>query len=265
MSAYPNSNELSLEERLDDMIDVCIGRFTPGFTKFLDGGELVKAKNYLSRFKNDVLCVAFGGFYNCERAVLGIFPKSIYGYDGVKIESLYEMFELCFVKISGSGFKRLTHRDFLGSVLGLGLKRDTVGDIVIDESGTSAVVAFTKPAGMLVLSELEFVGNDRVKTKQVDIENLPSIKYEFQVISGTVASFRLDCVLALAVSTSREKAKRLIDLKAVSVNHAEALKCDTQICEGDLLSVRGVGRFKIAKLGDTTKKGRNRIEVHKFK
>ncbi len=251
-------------QRLDDSISACTQKYTPCFTKFLDGRQLVIAKEYLAKFKEDVICVEYGGFCNAERCILGMFPKSIYGYDGQDENELYDMFELSFVKIQGSGYKKLTHRDFLGSILALGVKRETVGDIIIQEDTFSAYVAFTAPVAKLVCSDLTFIGSDKIKTTCVTREQLPVPKREYAIISGTVASFRIDCILSLALNTSREKAKKLIDSKSVSINHIETEKCDVQLCEGDLLSVRGYGRYSVATLGDVTKKGRNRIEIHKM-
>lgn len=255
-------SENLLFERLDDLIRSARDNYTPGFTKFLDSSELVKAKEYVSGFKNDIICVCFGGFENAERCVVGLFPKSVYEFSDKS--ELYKIFGLECLHICGSGYRELSHRDFLGSILSLGVKRETVGEILVSDDKFSAYAVFLQPVGSYVLSELESVANDKVKCITVSHSQLPEIRHDFVPISATVASLRLDCVLAEALKTSREKAKRLIDSKCVSVNHAETQKCDTALSCGDLLSVRGHGRFALSECGEVTKKGRIKIIIKKF-
>lgn len=251
-----------LFERLDDLISLARDKYMPGFTKFLDGSELVRAKEYLSGFKTDILSVAFGGFENAQRCVVGVFPKSIYEF--TDIAELEKMFGFECLYICGSGYREFNHRDFLGSILSLGVKRETVGEISVSDDKHSAFAVFLQPVGSYVASELENVANDRVKCRIVEISELPEIKHDYVSISATVASLRLDCVLAEALKTSREKAKRLIDSKCVSVNHTENEKCDFALSCGDLLSVRGHGRFALSECGEVTKKGRIKIIIKKF-
>ncbi len=261
MSSF--NDQISLEQRIIDLANACRDKYAPGFTRFLDGSDLICAKSIASRYKQDVLCIEYGGFSCAERNVIGLFPRSIYDYQDSSSD-FYEMFELCCLHIKGSGYRKFTHRDFLGSVMSLGVKREAVGDIYVDQDKTSAYAVFTKSVGEYILSELSSVANDKVTVIRILAKDLPQIKFEYSVINATVASFRLDCVLSASLGTSREKAKRLIDSKSVSVNHRETLRADCEIKEGDLLSVRGHGRFKINNLGDVTKKGRNRIEIHKL-
>jgi len=250
--------------RLDDLTAVSMNNYTPSFTKFLDGRQLVSTLEYLSKYKNDILAVKYGGFTCAERCIVGIFPRSIYEYAVGNEAELYDLFEISALNIKGSGYRKFTHRDFLGSVLSLGIKRDTIGDIFVDEEKTDAFVVVTSAMSAFIADSLEYIANDKVKVRQIEIRELPELKQDFSVISGTVASFRLDCVLSLAIGQSREKAKRLIEAKLVSVDHAEELKCDAEIEQGMLLSVKGTGRFRVDSLGDVTKKGRNRIVIHKM-
>ncbi len=250
--------EQQLLQRLSDLTDACIYSYIPGFTKFLDGADLLLARNYVGS-KDECMCVCYGGFPNAQRCVVGILPDGMFSG-----EEIYDAFEICGIKISGSGYKKFSHRDVLGSILALGVKRETVGDIYVLQDGFSAYVAVLSSVGDYICSNLDYVSSDKVKTEIVKSMELPEIQREYRVISGTVASFRLDCVLGLCLGQSREKVKRLIDGKCVSVNHRETIKCDDIVKENDLLSVRGHGRFEVFLTGDVTKKGRNRIVVHKM-
>ena len=251
-------------QRLEDLALRCRERYTPEFTHFLDGRALRIAKDYLSGYKDDVLVVTFGGFDNAERQVVGLFPKDVYGYEGFEEKSLFEMFEICGVVIDGSGFSSFSHRDVMGSVLGLGIKRETVGDIFVTDDGHKAYICLDKVTGEYIRTNLEFVSRDKVKVSVTEPCMLPKIEKKFSVITGTVASERLDCLVAMMINISREKAKLLITGGLVSVNHFEELKCDANLCEDDVISIRGYGRFILKEFGGVTRKGRNRVVVHKM-
>lgn len=249
-------------QRLSELSERCTARYCPEFTHFLDGRELRVAREYLARY--DVRVVSYGGFSDAERRVVGVFPQDVYSEDITPDEELYDMFELSAVEITGSGFSKFSHRDVMGSVLGLGVKREAIGDIYVTDDNMHAYICMTKIAARYVSDSLEFVARDKVKIKIIEPCDLPCPERKFQVISGTVAAERLDCIIALATNLSREKSKQLISGGFVSVNHVEQLRCDVSVCEDDILSVRGYGRFILSELGGVTRKGRNRVVVHKM-
>lgn len=255
-------NDVLFLQRLSEMCSRSKERFCPQFTNFLDGRALRISKEHLGKFGSDIIFVAFGGFSDAEREIVGIFPKDIYEY--CELDELKEQFEISALKISGSGFNTFSHRDVLGSLLGLGIKRETLGDIYVEPDGKCAYVCMTKVAAEYVAGNLDFVARDKVNVSFIGLSELPEIEKKFSVISGTVASERLDSILSIATNLSREKTKQLIASGLVSVNHFEETRCDILLEEGDILSVRGFGRYVIAEFGGVTKKGRNRILVHKM-
>ena len=262
MINHDDKSEVLFLQRLGELCQRSKERYCPQFTNFLDGRALRIAKEYLGKIGSDVICMGFGGFSDVEREVIGIFPKDIYEY--CEPEEFKEQFEISALKISGSGFNTFSHRDVMGSLLGLGIKRETMGDIYVESDGKCAYVCLTKIAAEYVADNLEFVARDKVNITVIKTAELPVPERKFAIISGTVASERLDCILSLATNLSREKAKQLIVSGLVNVNHFEELRCDVSLEEGDILSVRGYGRFKIAEFGGVTKKGRNRILIHKM-
>jgi len=260
-----SKNENLFFQRLSELAKRCTTRYCPEFTHFLDGRSLYQACEYLrTRWSDDVRVVSYGGFMDAERRIVGIFPKDIYPYENVCDEELYEFFDIGAVEIIGSGFSTFNHRDVMGSVLGLGIKRETMGDIYVAEDNMHAYICLNNVACRYLCDSLESVSRDRVKVKEIKPRLLPVPERRYSVISGTVASERLDCVVALATGLSREKSKQLISSGFVNVNHFEETKCDIQLLENDILSIRGYGRFKLAELGSLTRKGRNRVTVHKM-
>lgn len=258
-------NEDLFYQRLSELADRCVTRYCPEFSHFLDGRSLFLANEYLKRSKeNDIRVVTFGGFNDAERRVVGVFPRDIYPEETVPDDELCSMFELSAIEISGSGFSSFSHRDVMGSVLGLGMKREAIGDIYVADDKMHAYICLTDVAAGFLCESLEFVARDKVKVRKIDVSELPAPERRFTVISGTVASERLDCIIALATNLSREKAKQLVVSGLVSVNHLEETRCDINLCEMDILSVRGYGRFKLHELGGVTRKGRNRVVIHKM-
>ena len=257
-----SKNDVLFLQRLDELAQRAAERYCPEFTHFLDGRNLRVALEHLKRYSESVIVLTFGGFDGAERCVVGVFPKDV--YLGADESEMFSMFDVKAIKISGSGFATFSHRDCMGSVLALGIKRETMGDIYVPSDGKSAYICLTDVAAEYLKENLEFISRDKVKVEIVDADKLPVPERKFAVISGTVASERLDCIVALATNLSREKTKQLINAGLVNVNHFEETRCDFELCEGDILSVRGFGRFVLVELGGLTLKGRNRVIVHKM-
>lgn len=259
--AVVEKDDVLFFQRFGELCDRSRTRYCPEFTHFLDGRQLSMTSEFLSG-QSSIRIISFGGFDDAERRIVGIFPEDI--YSETSEEELFGMFDIKAVMISGSGFSSFSHRDVMGSILALGIKRETMGDIYVPDNSDCAYVCMSGVAADYICESLDFVARDKVKCKIIEVSGLPHVERKFAVISGTVASERLDCIVALSTKLSREKAKTMITSGLVSVNHVPELKVDVQISTGDLLSIRGYGRFKIAELGSLTRKGRNRTIIHKM-
>lgn len=251
-------------EKLSDMTDKCLKYSSPVFSKFLDRKAQRLALEYFNARSNFLINFCFGGFPNSQRNVVGIFPLEVYEYFAQDNEYFKTMFDISCFKIKFSGFRDICHRDVLGSILSLGIKRENIGDIYVDKENLSCYVSCKRSVADFLLTSLEYISRERVKVEEIPYTLMPEIVSEYIVITDTVSSMRLDSVLSVALKMSREKAKRLIDMKSVSVNHELCLKSDFQIEEFDTLSVRGFGRFEVASASDITRKGRIKIEIHKM-
>ena len=155
----------------------------------------------------------------------------------------------------------LTHRDYLGSILNLGIDRSKTGDILI-ENNTAILFAHDDIVSFLC-SELTRIRHTSVKTEELpsfDIQYTP--KYE--ELTGTVASVRLDSLLSLAFSSSRTKLSGLIEGGRVFVNGKLITSNGYQPNEGDLISVRKMGKFRFAGIGNKTRKHRIYVRIQKY-
>lgn len=166
------------------------------------------------------------------------------------------------VRISGSGYRTLSHRDYLGSILALGLERSALGDVVIIDEYSAALFCDAKIAEYLATS-LERIGSDKVKVAR-DESGTPLPSRATKPISDTIASPRLDCVVAALTNLSREKAQAMIRVGEVEVNFMPASRTDADVHEGDMLSLRGYGRFVVRAFDGVTKRGRLRLLAEQY-
>ena len=170
---------------------------------------------------------------------------------------------VCAVRIKGSGYRILTHRDYLGSVLGLGLQRDALGDIAVQNEHEAVIFCPSTLADFLCES-LEKVASDTVKCKRWALDDSFTDGRHYQPISDTVASVRLDCVVAALTNLSREDAQEAVRTGLVEVDFEPALRVDAPLDAPATISVRGFGRFILRSFDGETRKGRLRMRADKL-
>lgn len=167
------------------------------------------------------------------------------------------------VCLTGSGYAVLGHRDWLGSLTALGIKREVLGDIAV-ESDCKAFV-FAKPeAAAFIVNELKSAGRDRVKATFAPQGADISPKQSFEKLTGSVASPRLDGVVRVLCCVSREDAAAIVAGGTAELNYLPVQDADRRVCAGDVLSVRGYGKFIIDRCEDETRRGRLRLEARKY-
>ena len=165
--------------------------------------------------------------------------------------------------IEGSAFRSLSHRDFMGAILNLGVKREALGDVCV--LGDHAADAYcTDRAAALISAELRRIGRDGVRVSVRPVGAFERVERRFEAVTLIVASMRLDCVVGELANVSREGAKRLIAAGDVSLDHREAADADMRVAEGAVLSVRGVGKFRIGAVDGVTRKDRLRLSAMKY-
>ena len=245
-----------LEARIGDMLEKCGRGCSYAFSRFLDEHQCAEAELLCGREVGGSLKYRFfGGYEGAQRKMLCIYEEYCEDY----IEEEFPLKCLTFIFRKED---RLTHRDFLGSLMGLQLKREVIGDIIIGEG--IAQVFVTETAAKLIMTCVSKIGRTGVKVsddRPFEIE----VRQEFEEISTTVASLRLDCIVGAAAKLSREGSARIIRSERVSVNHFPEMSLSREIREGDVVSVRGSGRFILDKISGTTKKGRIHIILRKYK
>ncbi len=167
------------------------------------------------------------------------------------------------IKLTGSTYSTLTHRDWLGSILGLGIRRDVIGDIIVYSDSEATVFASAKIAEFITDS-LTHVKDDTVSatadTSGAILESLRSFRH-YETI---VQSMRLDCVVKSLTNLSRADAAELVRAGKVDVNYFTETNVDAEIGGEDVLSIHGFGKYIVDRAEDHTKSGRIKLKSRKY-
>ncbi len=247
--------EALLEAKIDDlMAKAAKGMVATG--RFYYPAEQYRAEKYLkSQGYQAGQYQFYGGYEDAERKALICLP------DWCEDAFAPELCALQCVELRGSGFRHLTHPQYLGSLLSLGIERDTVGDIVpLDDC--RAAVFVTAPMAEFLLSDpkpLTRVASDTVKVLPFAVPDGFCANRKTETLTDTVASLRLDCVVGALTRLSREKAKQLLIAGQVRLNYETETAPDHLIAQGDILSITGYGRYCVQACADHTKKDRIRL------
>lgn len=217
-------------------------------SKFLTPSEAADVYNAYKNRK-DVDLLLDGGFENAERAV-AVFVQPDWG--------LYEREDvLAALRLSYREQDSLRHQDVLGAVLGLGLSRDVLGDIFV-EPGRAFTVCLAQMADYIADS-LTKAGRVGLAAERVALDALPDPAKALSEKHETVASLRLDAVVAAAFKLSRADAAEAIRAGRVQLAHRECLDIAKLAEPGNIISFKGKGRVKLLELGELSKKGRRHI------
>ena len=246
-----------LLSRVLDKLELTRRRSIPAHTGFLSQAERVSAEALINACGHPAH-LFFGGYEGAERTVCAFLP------DWMEEED-WQAGEDCPVRAlrctypQGSG---LTHRDFLGSILGLGISREKVGDLLVGEASCDILVLDELEDYLLL--NLESAGRVRLKTVRLGLDQLSIPQVQVKTIRDTVATLRLDAVTASAFSLSRGRAAEAVSAGRVQLNHRECLKPDRPVAQGDVISCRGLGKCVVKEAGGLSKKGRVMVVLERY-
>ena len=228
---------------------------TYAFTNFLDLAALTCFYQTAPALP-PVPYALFGGAEGCERKVLRLGDEGFCGYD--------QPFPIACLKIMPVNprfAEPLTHRDFLGALMALGVQRELLGDIIVRENET--YLFCLERMADFIRENLTRIRHTSVYVEQVEAEDF-HYEPKYKEVDGTVASVRLDKLLALAFNASRSSLTGLIEGGKVFVNGKLVTSNGYEPKEGDLVSVRGMGRFRFQGTGGQSKKGREYVTLWRY-
>ncbi|MGL4739124.1 MAG: YlmH/Sll1252 family protein [Cellulosilyticaceae bacterium] len=219
---------------------------------------------YQIGWMKDVLCrylgheqlpglVFIGGYEEAERTVAGFVDE--YGLDEEPIRALR-------IDVRTGLGKPLSHRDYLGALLGLGIERSKVGDLIIDEDGAYMIVK--PPLDDFIQWNLTGIGRyQQLTITPVSCDEIKVSQPQIKAIRGTVASLRADSVFALAFGVSRSTVVKLLQNEK-GLRFGSTVTANTLLKEGDVCVLRGYGKFRLGQISGLTKKDRLSIEIEKY-
>ncbi len=249
--AFLKEDELFIA-RVLDVSKQAEQRMIPKFTMFLDERQVYLAdvqlrKNHCSNY------LFFGGYEGAQRQMLGVFPSYM--------EPDVLLFPIAGLKFTYRREEQLSHRDFLGSFMALGVKREVIGDILVGE-GQTVVCLYEKQFDYFT-DQLKKVGRTGVLIQPAKLDEI-TYTPSFREITGTVASLRLDCVISLVAGISREKAVERIKAGLVMVNYVVVESPSFLLKGGNIFSIKGTGKFILKQEMHETKKGRLFLRINQY-
>ena len=240
--------------KLWDKISSGIRKNIPANTCFLSPRELEMAR-FL--FGDEPGLTAFGGFEDAERKMLVYLPEyleeeSLYGDDG----------PLACLRATFFEEYTLSHRDFLGALMGVGIARETVGDISVGKGSCDFFV--TAEIAPYILQNFLSAGRTRLHMEQIPLRQAQIPEPEVKEIKDTVASLRLDSIVSSGFRIGRSLAAQHIHAGKAAIDGLPCEKPDKTVTEGMKISVRGLGKIKLHSINGRTKKDRISVVIHRY-
>ncbi len=234
-----------------DKVNTCVKNYCEVATDFLNPHEIKNAISILNSY-SDIKYFVDGGYQEAERSKIFIFPYYM-EYEDLDIS-------LKFIKIEGNfKFTSISHKDYLGSLLGLGIKREKVGDILIHDNFCQVVVS--DDICDFIIFNLGKVARNNVSVYEIKKEELSYKSPNYKDVSFTVSSERLDCIISGIYNISRQESEKYIKADRVYVDYEKIDSISKKIENNSLISVRGKGRAKIEEIGNITKKGKIKVKA----
>ena len=245
-----------LFSKIIDQLNLCEKNYENTFTDFMPILKYLEFRSILIKHHIEQNISTFGGFEEAERIIIGFFPEYI--------EPDNNFFPISILEITyNEKYSRpLTHRDFLGAILGLGIDRTKVGDILIDNN--KAICFLYNDIVDYVNINLEKVASTNVKTKVLKLQNytIPTPKLQEKTI--IISSIRIDSVLSSVFNMSRGKISDYIKGEKVFLNFAIETSSSKNVKENDIITLRGMGRIKILNVVGRTKKDKIILNIAKY-
>lgn len=243
------------EKRLLDLADQAFGQGRYTFSNFLDLYEQ-SILTSLMRKERGFSYETFGGYEGAERRMVRFGSPNELGY-----EQDFPLSLLHIRPLSGKFAESLSHRDYLGSLMNLGIERNLIGDIIVMDK--EAYVFVKDAIGPFLMQEWLKVRHTLIDVKEIPVREF-NYTPRFEEVKGFCTSFRLDVMISFLCKTSRKESADLIKGQKVFVNSCLVESNSYTLKEGDILSVRGFGKAKFEEIGGQSKKGRFMVSMKKY-
>lgn len=231
-------------------------------TDFLNEYEQVLAEELLQKIKFEKY-ILYGGYEKAERKVIIFYPEKL-EFIGNNKEKIYNnILEIIKIKLPNELKGVYSHKNYLGMIMKLGIKREKIGDIQVREIGADIII-LPEIARFLKINLQELTRLRKALVENDSIDNLEIAETKTETYKIIVSSLRLDLIVSELIRKSRKDAKEFIINERVFINHKNEIKLTKEVKEEDLITIRGKGRFKILKILGTTQKGKIILEIEKY-
>ena len=249
-----NPEDKLLLVKLWDKINAGMRKNIPANTCFLSPRELEMARFLFGEPEG---LHAFGGYTDAERKMLVYLPEYL------EADALYGEDSPC-VCLRASFYQgdSLSHRDFLGALMGAGIGRETVGDICVGRDSCDFFV--TAEIAPYILQNFLSAGRTKLSMKQIPLAEAQIPEPEVKQIKDTLASLRLDSVIASGFRIGRSLAAQYVSSGKAAIDGLPCEKPDKAVDQGMKISVRGLGKIKLAAVNGRTKKDRISVVIHRY-
>lgn len=260
INKYKNEKDRLLISKLIDKIRFCETKNKIQTTDFLDEMEQKLLENFLKSQK--IFNYFFtGGFEEAERKILIIYPEKLENI--ISNINLNNYINSIRIELPNELHGEYTHKNYLGGLMKLGISREKIGDILVDENGADILI-IPEMLEFLITNISSLTRFSKSRVEQIELQNLRKIEIKTQNIKITVASMRLDNIVSELAKCSRGKANELLAKERVLVNHEIIEKPSKEVKENDVITIRGKGRFVVKNLVGNSRKGRLFVEIEKF-
>lgn len=241
-----------IRKRFNDLDQRASARAYPVYTDFCDARELsiLHTMHFFSTVTTD------GGYELSERQMVCFMPSDAFFEQNVDFP-----FKAIRISCRNQNFaESLTHRDYLGALMSLGIRRELLGDLLVDSKDHSCTLFCVDRIAPLILDNIISVRHTEVFASLIDFHG-SDIRPSFRQETIIISSDRLDSLVAAAAHTSRTKGCLLIDSERVMINSRIEKSHTRQISSGDIITIRGNGKFRISDFTGLTNKGRIKVSI----
>ncbi|MFW5873159.1 MAG: photosystem II S4 domain protein [Bacillota bacterium] len=254
LSFLKDKDDRELGERILDKVELVKKRKNNEVTKFLNPYQIKITKKILEQI-SEINYKYDGGYKKAERQRVLIFPEYLFPD--------HQTVPLTVYKIKGNfDFVNVSHRDFLGALLGLGVRRDYIGDIILLDNLAQVIV------GSEIKDEIELnlsnVNEVPVKIEEIDRKEIKFKPENRKEILATVASMRLDAIISAGFGESRSRSSQYITSGKIKLNWKEINNVSAEVEIGDVISFKGRGRLYVAENRGMSNRDRIKLKLERI-
>ena len=262
LNKYKKPEEKLILSKIFDKINFCETRKQIQVTDFLDLAKQQLIIKFLNMQKQENYLL-FGGFEEAERKVIIFYPEKLRDLILENKIDFNEWIKVLRITLPNENKGKYEHKIYLGALMKLGVKREKIGDILVDNEGADIII--DKDILKFLQNNLQQLTRfQKARIEEIQIDDLKRVEIQKEMITITISSMRLDNIVAEVAKCSRNKALEYLIQERVFVNFEVVTKQTKEVKIGDRITIRGKGRFIIKEVLGSTKKGRIFLQIEKF-